>query len=93
MFLDALKKYAMEWKEARKSKSTGQDRQADGEKVEVMTVAELLERLGRKAAGVNLLEIAAYLRRSKVTCLAFLYLMKTWFLPVSLGCEKDCRIF
>jgi chromosome transmission fidelity protein 1 len=37
----------------------------DGE-VEVMTVAELMQRLGRKAEGINMLEIEAYLRSSKV---------------------------
>lgn len=92
-FLDALKKYAIEWKESRKGKSTGQGREVGGEKVEVMTAAELLERLGRKATGVNLLEIAAYLRRSKVTCLAFLHSTRTRSLPVRLGCEEDCRVF
>jgi len=34
--------------------------------VEVMTPGELLQRLGRKTEGVNLLEIEAYLRSSKI---------------------------
>ncbi|KAJ7134385.1 helicase C-terminal domain-containing protein [Mycena epipterygia] len=58
MFLDALKKYALEWKE--------QNNKADKPKVEVMTVADLLERLGRKVSGVNLLEIEGYLKSSKI---------------------------
>lgn len=58
MFLDALQKYALEWKE----KNT----KVDGFKVEVMTVTELLDRLGRKVNGVNLLEIESYLKKSKV---------------------------
>lgn len=58
IFLDALKKYALEWKE--------QNSKADKPKVEVMTVAYLLERLGRKVSGVNLLEIEGYLKSSKV---------------------------
>ncbi|KAJ7163289.1 helicase C-terminal domain-containing protein [Mycena filopes] len=57
MFLDGLQKYALEWKE--------KNAKADS-KVEVMTVADLLERLGRKIAGVNLLEIEAYLKSSKI---------------------------
>jgi hypothetical protein len=35
-------------------------------KVEVMTVTELLRRLGRKTEDVNMLEVEAYLRSSKV---------------------------
>ena len=31
-----------------------------------MTVGELMQRLGRKAEGVNLLEIESYLRSSRV---------------------------
>ncbi|KAJ7857745.1 helicase C-terminal domain-containing protein [Mycena leptocephala] len=58
MFLDALQKYALEWKE--------KNGKADASKVEVMTVADLLDRLGRKVAGVNLLEIEAYLKSSKI---------------------------
>jgi chromosome transmission fidelity protein 1 len=77
VFLDALKKYTSEWKESRKGKSAGQGRESSGggDKAEVMTVAELLERLGRKATGVNLLEVEAYLRRSKVTCSLCFFLM------------------
>ena len=37
-----------------------------GAEVEVMTSGELMARLGRKAEGVNLLEIEKYLRESKV---------------------------
>ncbi|KAF7365416.1 ATP-dependent DNA helicase CHL1 [Mycena venus] len=58
MFLDALQKYALEWKE--------KNAKTDASKVEVMTVAELLDRLGRKVSGVNLLEIEGYLRKSKI---------------------------
>ncbi|KAJ7855956.1 helicase C-terminal domain-containing protein [Mycena olivaceomarginata] len=58
MFLDALQKYAVEWRE----KNT----KSNGSKAEVMTAAELVDRLGRKASGVNLLEIEGYLKRSKI---------------------------
>ncbi|KAJ6584730.1 helicase C-terminal domain-containing protein [Mycena capillaripes] len=57
-FLDALQKYALEWKE--------KNGKSDATKVEVMTVADLLERLGRKVGGINLLEIEAYLKSSKI---------------------------
>ncbi|KAJ7714216.1 helicase C-terminal domain-containing protein [Mycena metata] len=57
MFLDGLQKYALEWKE--------KNAKADC-KAEVMTVADLLDRLGRKVAGINLLEIEAYLKSSKI---------------------------
>jgi hypothetical protein len=58
MFMEALKQYALEWKE-----QTGK---TDKSQVEVMTVADLLGRLGRKISGMNLLEIEGYLRSSKV---------------------------
>ncbi|KAJ6557257.1 helicase C-terminal domain-containing protein [Mycena vulgaris] len=58
LFMDALKKYVAEWKE--------QNGKADKSKVEVMTVAQLLERLGRNISGVNLLEIEGYLKSSKI---------------------------
>ncbi|KAF9462983.1 helicase C-terminal domain-containing protein [Collybia nuda] len=67
VFLDALKRYTLEWKDSRRNNSAVRSQETHaGEKAEIMTVAELLERLGRKAAGVNLMEIEAYLRRSKV---------------------------
>jgi chromosome transmission fidelity protein 1 len=66
VFLDALRKYVVEWKQARISQSTEGGNHGRGSS-EIITVAELSERLGRKAAAVNLLEIAAYLKRSKVT--------------------------
>jgi len=59
-FLDAFQKYSVEWLKSKKGekKLTG--------RMEVMTVTELLRRLGRKAEGVNLLEVETYLRHSKV---------------------------
>jgi len=59
VFLDALKKFMVQWKETRCAEEKT-------EKVQVITVAELLERLGRKAAGINLLEVERYLKESKV---------------------------
>jgi chromosome transmission fidelity protein 1 len=63
VFLDALKKYVSEWKEL--ILRTSQEGKGK-ERTEVLTVAELLDRLGRKVGGVNLLEVEGYLRRSKV---------------------------
>ena len=76
VFLDALKRYTNEWKETRRG-TTAEKSCASGlkEKVEVVTVTQLLERLGRKASGVNLLEIEAYLRRSKVNLGRFKYVL------------------
>jgi chromosome transmission fidelity protein 1 len=56
VFLDALKKYAGEWKEARAKETS---------KAEVISVAQLIERMGKKVAEINLLEIESYLKRSK----------------------------
>ena len=56
VFLDALKKYVGEWKEA-KARETS--------KAEVISVAQLIDRMGKKVVGINLLEIECYLKRSK----------------------------
>lgn len=95
--LDALERYADEWRKAQEggpgapSGQLDSDRSAEqrsgekgkpqnggsgrtrGQGVEVMTPGELLQRLGRKSEGVNLLEVETYLRSSKVcrSCLVF----------------------
>lgn len=94
--LDALERYADEWRKAQEggpgapSSQLDSDRSAEqrsgekgnpgsgktrGQGVEVMTPGELLQRLGRKSEGVNLLEVETYLRSSKVcqcrSCLVF----------------------
>jgi chromosome transmission fidelity protein 1 len=59
-FLDAFWKVTLEWMtEKSNSKSGRQD-------TEVMTVPDFIRILGRKVEGINLLEIEAYLKRSKV---------------------------
>ena len=64
--MDALKKFVVEWKDIHlaqnKIASTGQSQNA-----EVMTVAQLMEKMTKKATGINLLEIEGYLKRSKVS--------------------------
>ncbi|KAK1225406.1 ATP-dependent DNA helicase chl1 [Marasmius sp. AFHP31] len=56
-FLDALKKYLVEWQgEATKHP----------QKIEVLNAAEFLERLGRRTVGLNLLAIEKYLKTSKI---------------------------
>ena len=62
--LEALAKYAEEWREEQLKPKTEPGRR--GPEVEVMTSGELMQKLGRKAEGVNLLEIEKYLRESKV---------------------------
>ncbi|KAF8918871.1 helicase C-terminal domain-containing protein [Mucidula mucida] len=56
-FLDALKKYLLTWKEADARKM---------QKVEIMSVAELVGRLGTKAASINLLDVSKYMKKSKI---------------------------
>ncbi|KAI0753454.1 DNA repair helicase [Daedaleopsis nitida] len=60
--LDALAKYAEEWRDEQSKPK--HDRK--GSDVEVMTSTELMQKLGRKAEGVNLLEIEKYLKDSKI---------------------------
>lgn len=61
-FLDALTKYAEEWRDEQ-AKPKAERRTPE---VEVLTSSELMQRLGRKAEGINMLEIERYLRESKV---------------------------
>ncbi|EEB91075.1 hypothetical protein MPER_10632, partial [Moniliophthora perniciosa FA553] len=56
-FLDALRKYLSEWKANNLSSSR---------KAEVLNTAELLERLGRRIIGLNMLAIEQYLKSSKI---------------------------
>ena len=81
--VDALKKYVEVWKDA-----TSKEK----EKTEVMTVLQLTERMGRKVAGINLLEIEAYLKRSKVSNL-LQYTNEETFNFKILGGAKDGWIF
>lgn len=76
VFLDALKKYVLEWKESRLGKSVNES-PGITEKDEVITPAEFMERLGRKVSGINLLEIETYLKSSKVTVVWTLFLSLT----------------
>ncbi|TBU40126.1 DNA repair helicase [Dichomitus squalens] len=65
--LEGLSKYAEDWREAQaKPAEDGKVKGRAGPEVEVITSGELMTRLGRKAEGVNLLEIEKYLRESKI---------------------------
>ncbi|OJT06295.1 hypothetical protein TRAPUB_2875 [Trametes pubescens] len=77
--LDALVQYAEEWRDAqlKADKGNGAAGKARGPEVEVMTSAELLQRLGRKTEGVNLLEVEKYLRESKIARKISGYSVKT----------------
>ncbi|KAI0657701.1 DNA repair helicase [Cubamyces menziesii] len=72
--LDALNQYAEEWRDAHSKHESGKPRPPD---VEVMTSAELLQRLGRKTEGINLLEVEKYLRESKIARKISGYSVKT----------------
>jgi len=73
VFLDALKQYALEWKESKTVKSEGHDynsakrKGSNSDLTEVMTISQFMERLGRKASSINFLEIEKYLKTSKVS--------------------------
>lgn len=85
IFLDALKKYATEWLALRKSEKSLKER------TEIMNVGELMQRLGRKAEGINMLEVEAYLRSSKV--LAWSFFLDIWTISLPTDCEKNQRLF
>ena len=57
--MEAIQKVMDDWRATRsKANST----------TEVFTISNFMEKLGSNAVGINLLEIEAYLKRSKVTC-------------------------
>jgi len=58
IFLESLKAYAAKWKEEKTNTKVALP--------EVMTVGELIGRLGKKVAGINLMEVEVYLKKSKV---------------------------
>ncbi|KAH9856751.1 DNA repair helicase [Lenzites betulinus] len=75
--LDALVQYAEEWRDAQLKPANGGGAKARVPEVEVMTSAELLQKLGRKTEGVNLLEVEKYLRESKIARKISGYSVKT----------------
>ncbi|KAI0359225.1 DNA repair helicase [Trametes cingulata] len=75
--LDALCVYAEAWRDARVGGDGDGKGKGKGPEVEVMTSAELLQRLGRKTEGVNLLEVERYLRESKIARKISGYSVKT----------------
>jgi chromosome transmission fidelity protein 1 len=60
--LEALFTYVSEWKLQRQQEKGSNG----GESSEVITVGELVLRMGRQTEGINLLEINSYLKASKV---------------------------
>ncbi|CAL1712032.1 unnamed protein product [Somion occarium] len=64
--LDALLKYAEEWKGERNKVNPNPGPAKAKENVETMTSGELLRKLGRKVEGINLLEVEAYLKKSRI---------------------------
>ncbi|KAI0703917.1 DNA repair helicase [Earliella scabrosa] len=74
-FLDELARFAEEWRDEQlKAKA---ERRVPTSEVVVLTSGELTQRLGRKAEGVNLLEIEKYLRESKIARKISGYSVKT----------------
>ena len=68
--LDALVQFVEDWRDKRAQAPSDQKKKPD---VDVMTSADLIQKLGRKAEGINLLEIEKYLRESKVGHVPVLY--------------------
>lgn len=64
-YMEAIQKVMEDWKATRSKAGSSADA-----RTEVFTISSFMEKLGRKAVGINLLEIEAYLKRSKVNCIA-----------------------
>lgn len=60
-YMEAIQKITDEWKATKSEAGSTAD-----VRTEVFTIPNIVEKLGRKAAGINLLEIEAYLKKSKV---------------------------
>lgn len=60
-YMEAIQKVMGDWRTARSQAGSAADA-----KTEVFTISNFMEKLGRRAVGINLLEIEAYLRKSKV---------------------------
>jgi chromosome transmission fidelity protein 1 len=65
IFLDALKKFVVEWRDLKEGERSVNSLQS-GQQAEVFTVTQMMDKMGKRAAAINLLEIEAYLKRSKV---------------------------
>ncbi|KAF9236528.1 DNA repair helicase [Melanogaster broomeanus] len=61
-YLDAMRKVMEDW---RTSKSKAELHSAEG-RSEVFSIPDFMQRLGRKVEGINLLEVEAYLKHSKI---------------------------
>lgn len=67
VFLDALKKAVMQWKTERLAANSAPGcKNQKPEKAEVLTLVDFMGKLGKKASSINLLEIEAYLKKSKI---------------------------
>lgn len=62
-YMEAIQKVMDDWRATRSKADSTTDA-----RIEVFTISNFMEKLGRNAVGINLLEIEAYLKRSKVTC-------------------------
>ncbi|KAN0087763.1 Helicase C-terminal domain containing protein [Tylopilus felleus] len=60
-YMEAIQKITDEWKATKSEAGSTAD-----VRTEVFTIPNIVEKLGRKAAGINLLEIEAYLKKSKI---------------------------
>ncbi|KAG9315576.1 DNA helicase chl1, partial [Chiua virens] len=60
-YMEAIQKVMEDWRLTRSKTGSTAD-----VKTEVFTISSFMDKLGRKAVGINLLEIEAYLKRSKI---------------------------
>lgn len=61
-YVEAIQKVMEDWRTTRSKAGSTTDA-----RTEVFTISNFMEKLGSKAGGINLLEIEAYLKRSKVS--------------------------
>ena len=79
--MEAIQGVMDDWRATRLKASSTTD-----SRTEVFTISDFMEKLGRKAVGINLLEIEAYLKKSKVSC-SFTGLQH--LLNENTDCKKD----
>lgn len=82
-YMRAIQKVTEDWR-ATKAKAGP----TTGARTEVLTISSFMEKLGRKATGINLLEIETYLKKSKVCFVAF----QSSNVSTTPDCKKDIRL-
>lgn len=79
-YMEAIQKVMEDWRATKTKAGLTTDT-----RTEVLTISNFMERLGRKAVGINIVEIEAYLKRSKVYYIS----LDSSIFSTTPDCKKD----